>query len=343
MLDIFRSDAFSLTRLTDSILKVPFKPGRIGALRLFRESGITTTSVVIEEKGGQLRLIQTTPRGGPGGTTGATKRKARSFLVPHLQEESKVLADEVQNVRAFGSEDAAQGVQAVIDERLMILRDLHEVTLEHHRVGAIKGQILDADGSVLFDLFTEFGVSQQEAELDPAGEVRSQAVNIQRLSERALGAAAITGYRAFCGDAFFDALIEAESVKESLKYQEGAVLRGDLRSGFEYGGITWENYRGRLGKDLADVEDETKDVDGDNVTPFFPDDEAYVVPVGPDIWRTYFAPADFNETVNTVGLPLYAKSAIDQEFQRWTKIHTQSNPLCLCLRPRAVIKVTLAS
>jgi Phage major capsid protein E len=35
------------------------------------------------------------------------------------------------------------------------------VAAEHLRVGAIKGKILDADGSaVIYDLFTEFGVSQ---------------------------------------------------------------------------------------------------------------------------------------------------------------------------------------
>jgi Phage major capsid protein E len=32
--------------------------------------------------------------------------------------------------------------------------------VEHFRIGAIKGQILDADGSaVIYDLFTEFGVA----------------------------------------------------------------------------------------------------------------------------------------------------------------------------------------
>jgi hypothetical protein len=35
-----------------------------------------------------------------------------------------------------------------------------DATLEHLRIGAIKGQILDADGSaVIYDLFTEFGVT----------------------------------------------------------------------------------------------------------------------------------------------------------------------------------------
>jgi hypothetical protein len=67
------------------------------------------------------------------------------------------------------------------------------------------------------------------------------------------------------------------------------------------------------------------------------------VPEGTGIFKTYFAPADFLETVNTVGLPLYAKVAVDPEFGRWARIHTQSNPLALCLRPRAVIRITGAS
>jgi hypothetical protein len=167
-------------------------------------------------------------------------------------------------------------------------------------------------------------------------------VAIQRKIEGAIGAEVISEYRAFCGDDFFDALVEADSVKESLKYQESALLRGNLRSGFEYGGIVWENYRGRLGKDLADVDDETKDVDGDTVTPFIAADEAYVAPVGTNLFKTYFAPADFIETVNSPGLPVYAKQVAD-EFNRMVKLHTQSNPLAICLRPRTVIKVTQAS
>ncbi len=326
MLDIFRTDAFSLTSLTDAILKVPYKPGRIGSLGLFRERGITTTSVIIEEKDGRLSLIQTSPRGGPASTIGNQKRTARSFVVPHLERESTILADEVQNVRAFGSPDAAQGVQQVVNERLTDLRAMHEVTLEHLRAGAIKGLVLDADGSTLLDLFTGFNVSQSTAEFDLTADVRSQTVAVQRTVEGVLGAEVVSGYRAFCGDEFFDALIEAESVKESLKYQESAVLRGDLRSGFLYGGVTFENYRGSLGG-----------------TPFIASDEAYVFPQGTSIFATYFAPADFVETVNTVGLPIYAKQAVDDEFNRWVKIHTQSNPLSICLRPDAVVKVTLAT
>lgn len=329
ILDVFRTDAFGVVSLTDAILKAPYKPGRIGQLGLFRSRGITTTTAVVEEKDGRLSLIPTSPRGGPASHIGAEKRTARSFVVPHLERDSTIMADEVQNVRAFGSENTTDAVQALVTERLADLRAMHEVTLEHMRAGAIKGIVVDSDGSTpIHNLFTEFNVVQQTATLNITANagIRSDIVAAQRLVEAELGAEPISGYRAFCGAGFFDSFVEAADVKASLQYQESALLRGDLRSGFQFGGVTWENYRGSVGG-----------VD------FFPTDEAYLFPEGANIFATYFAPADYIETVNTVGLPIYAKQSIDQELQRWAKIHSQSNPLSICTRPRAVIKLTLTT
>src|SRR5574340_1129216 len=64
MLDVFRSDAFSAVSLTASILKAPYKPGRIGGLKLFTEGGIRTNPAVVAEEAGALTLIATSPRGG---------------------------------------------------------------------------------------------------------------------------------------------------------------------------------------------------------------------------------------------------------------------------------------
>ncbi|MEZ5455082.1 MAG: major capsid protein [Lysobacteraceae bacterium] len=67
-----------------------------------------------------------------------------------------------------------------------------------------------------------------------------------------------------------------------------------------------------------------------------------VFPTGTiDTFATYFAPADFNETVNTLGQPLYAKQE-PRKFDRGTDLHTQSNPLPMCHRPGVLIKLTSA-
>jgi hypothetical protein len=95
------------------------------------------------------------------------------------------------------------------------------------------------------------------------------------------------------------------------------VLRTDLRSGFEFGGITWENYRGRVGS-----------------TDFFPTLQAYVVPEGTSIFSTEVRAGGLHRAVNTLGLPLYAKMVSDPSgLNRFVKLHTQSNPLALCTAP----------
>lgn len=331
-LDIFNSNAFSLTSLTDAINKVPFVPGRLGQLGIFDESGVSTTSVVIEEREGSLTLIETSARGAPARQNQHNKRKARSLVVPHIALEDTILADEVQNVRAFGSDSMLDGVQNVVNFRLAEMARKHDATLEHLRIGAIKGQVLDADGStVLYDLFAEFGVTaygEIDFDLDNAsptpGAVKKKCHDIKRKVEDELGAAPYDHIHAFCSQSFFDDLVtHSEVTKAYDRYLDSAFLRaGQARGAFEYAGITFEEYRGKVGS-----------VD------FIPEGKAHFFPVGvPGLFRQYNAPADFVETVNTIGLPRYAKQAIDDEFGRWVKLHTQSNPLPICTRPKTLIK-----
>src|SRR5688500_12287459 len=66
--------------LTDAINKMPYLPGRIGQLGLFREQGVSTTSVMIEEREGSLNFVETTARGAPAIQNTTNKRKARSLV-----------------------------------------------------------------------------------------------------------------------------------------------------------------------------------------------------------------------------------------------------------------------
>ena len=118
-----------------------------------------------------------------------------------------ILADEVQNVRAFGSENMLEGVQAVVSQRLTEMATKMDATLEHLRVGAIKGQILDADGTaVIYDLFTEFGVTAHteiDFDLDNAspapGAVKKKCHDIRRKIEDELGVVPYDHIHAMCG------------------------------------------------------------------------------------------------------------------------------------------------
>ncbi len=328
ILDIFGNDAFSMTSLTATINDAPYKPGRIGDMGLFIDAGVNSTTVSVESKNGTLRLLPTKERGAPATQAKGSKRALRDFRLTHIPHDGTILADEVQNVRAFGSTSALEGVRAVVNQRLTDIRANHEVTLEHLRLGAIKGLILDADGSVIYNLFDEFKVQQQthdfafsEDDLD----VRDRCVKMRRKIDDALGVTMYSHLHGFCGAEFYDALVGHSSVKDSYqRYQAGAMLRNDFKEGFHYCNTLWEEYMGQ--------------VEG---VPFIAPDEAYVFPMGSNIFRTWFGPADFVETVNEIGLPLYAKQR-PLDFDKGVQLHTQSNPLPLCLKPRAVIKCTLS-
>jgi hypothetical protein len=334
--DVFNSDPFSLISLTDSINKVPFIPGLLGSLGLFAEQGVATTSVLIEEKDGILYLVENRPRGAAPQQNQTAKRKGRSLVLTHLPVADRINADEIQGVREFGSNDQAQAIQSVVNGRLATMSNSLDATLEHLRIGAIKGQILDSDGtSVIYNLFTEFGVSQEnEVDFDldnanPAGGIlRQKCAAIIRAIAANLGAVPFSGVYALCGDAFFDALIAHIEVRDTYL---GQVQASELRGGyiqagmsfgrFFYGGITFDNYRGKVGAlDYIDT------------------DKAHFFPTGvTGLFKTYFAPANYMETVNTIGLPKYAKVSPDSQFQKWVDIEAQSNPLPICIRPKVLM------
>lgn len=331
-LDIFNNDAFSVSSLTKAINDTPYMPGRIGALGLFSEEGISTTSLMIERQGTTLSLVPNTARGAPAAPKGSDKRTMMSIATTHLPQRASVLADEVQGIRAFGTQTELQTVQGIVEKRLAKMRRDIDVTMEFQRIGAIKGQILDADGStVLLDLNSTFGTTQGTKSLvlgTATTNVRNKIIEARRLVEVALGNLMYSGLRCLCSAQFFDALVSHAKVESTYERyqiagQVGEVLRSDLRAGFVYGGVIFEEYRGTIGG-----------ID------FIAPGEAYMIPEGvADMFLTNFAPADYMETVNTMGLPYYAKQQL-MDFNKGILIESQSNPISICTRPNAVIKIT---
>jgi Phage major capsid protein E len=338
--DIFNDDAFTLVSLTAAINNIDHVPGRAGDLVFAGVGeGVASISVAIESKDEALTLIQTSLRGAPAPKETRDKGKLRHLGIPQIKLEETIGAHSIQGVRQFGSTDQLLGVQTVVNQQMAKMTNRHDLTLEYHRLGALQGQILDADGALLLDLFEAFGVDPHpEADfsflLDDATEqpaVRTKAAEVRRLMTRSAKTVIPTGARiwAFCGDEFFDALLEHPSIKEVYKGYEVAERRlGSTYVGgiFEFGDIFWENYTGT----------------DDNSTVAIAPDECQFFWVGvPGLYAEYFAPADFLDTVNTVGLPRYARMAPDTRFNQYVELHTQQNPLPLCLRPKTLLRGSL--
>jgi len=329
----FQHPGFSMTSLTAAINLLPNRYGRLQQLGLFPTKPVRTRQILVEEKAGKLNLLPTRPPGSPGTVGNRGQRKIRSFVIPHIPHDDVVLPEEVQGLRAFGSETEMMSVAMVMAEHLDTMRSKHAITLEHLRMGALKGEILDADGSVIANLFDEFDITPKEIsfELGSAStNIKAKCYELSRAIEDSLMGEFMTGIRVLCSPEWFTAFTTHAKVEKAYEnWQQGAVLINDMRSGFTFSNISFEEYRGQA-----------SDADG-NVRRFIAAGEAHAFPLGTvDTFSTYFAPADFNETVNTLGQELYAKQE-PRKFERGTDIHTQSNPLPMCHRPGVLVKLKL--
>jgi hypothetical protein len=331
--NVHSGDPFSLESLTAAVNQEHYRPGQIGASGLFEEDSVSTTVVSVELRDGKLALVEPSARGGPGETTDDETRTKVPFEVSHYQRDDTIYADEVQNVRAFGSENTAEMVEDRVNRKAQRHAADLTMTLEHQRVGAIKGNVTSKSGKVLINLYTAFGIAVPASvslELDvDATLVPSLFQDVVYSVEDALDEP-YSGIRVFTGRDFHKALWNHKSVREQFVINSGAVvLRQDVPDVFTFGGAIWERYKtgARATADLG--------------APYIAANEGRLVVEGVhDLFLTRFAPADYNETVNTPGLPFYSR-AIEKRNGKGYDLEVQMNSLSLCTRPQVLRTLTL--
>lgn len=325
VIDPFKATGYDLAELSKALELVPYTPSRISQMGLFEPEGVSTSTIMLEEMQGRLMLLKSAPRGAPGQPVGADRRKIRSVAIPHFPVEEYVSAESVQGIREFGSPSAAQTFENAVLRKLRQIRRAIELTWEWMRMGALHGIVYDGDTTtVIANLFTLFEIQQVSVDFKlgtSTTDIRSKCIEVLRAVDEGLGDGAYEHVHAFCGSTFFDRLVGHADTKESFKYQEGMKNRSDVRRGFIYGDIVFEEYRGKVGG-----------------KPFVNKEECRFFPVGvAGLYTNYFAPAHYKETVNTVGQPMYAKQ-IPRPDNSGDDIQAQTNPLPIVNRPAVLIR-----
>lgn len=336
MLDIFHSDAFSIVRLSIRMNDLPYVPGQISGSGLFSTSGIDTLFVGLEMRAETLALVGYSARGGPGEVRKIDEGKLKLIPVPHLQRDDSLQADEVLGRRAFGTDDQFETVLSRIDMKGRYhFRDL-DMTLEHQRVGAIKGIVVDKNGGVLIDTFQEFHIDPPAPiviGLDtPTAIIRDRLLDVTLALEATLDAP-YTGIEAWCGATFWRKLINHKSVRETwLNTMYASELRSQMpgvnvTDAFEFGGITWRRYK--TGRRATDA--------NRGVAYIAANEARFVLQGVPDLFITRFGPADYMETVNQMGLPRYAKQFAFPN-DKGIGLEFQMNPISVCTRPQTLLR-----
>ena len=299
---------FECTEMTAAVNKLParsffFKP-------LFEVRGVKTTTVSLDIRKGRIVLIGDSERNtAPESLAGrGAKREWKHLSCAHLAQSDTLAPEDLQNVRAFGSTEPIS-VAAVYNDKMQQLKDNLAATLEFHRLGAIKGVVLDADGTtVLHDIFNTFGAAKKTLDIsfpktaaDDANPILTSILKAKRHVEAAM---------------------VREYFERWLSNRENFGNNDYRKRGFPYGGLTFV---------------ERSDVVGGQT--MVAAKKGHVYPVGPGIFKQYHAPADWMETVNTIGLEYYAR--MDEKPKgRGFDLEVQSNPLTLCTFPEALVELT---
>ena len=329
-MNIFQQDAFSTIQLTTAVERNPFNPTGLGDLGIFEDAPVRTEAMMVEERDGQLVIIPFSERGQEGTQRTTEKRKARFFDIPRIMHADTITARELQGIRAFGTESELMQLEAEVARRLSGPTGLQsnvEYTWEYHRLAAVQGLLLDADGSVKYDFAAEFGRSLP-AEINfnlaanVAGSLRPIINTMARSMARASKGAMIPSSRivGLCGDDFYDKLTTHTDVEKTyLNWAAAADLReGGAFQMLPFAGVDWVNYRGS----------------DDASTIAVPHDKVKFFPRGaPGVFQRGLAPGESFEWVNTPGKPMYVIPIMDKDRNSWWKMEVYSYPLHICTRP----------
>lgn len=322
---------YGVTALTEAINKLPATPTIIRELNIFKPDYRTTTSVNVAAKQGQLVLVEAVPRGTPGNPVKETLGDSQSFNMLHLPKNDIVLADDVQNVKAWGTENTASTVAEKVNDKMASMKADLEYSREYYMLQALMGKVYNADGStVLYDIYQRFGLIRKTHTIklsDQALAVGKILDGIKTAQGKLRNGEVVNGWTVLASPSFMQEFVYHPKIVDIYnRVQEAKVYReGNTNVSFSHMNVDFVQY--------------------DHVFPnsvTIPDGEAIILPKGTvNTFREYFAPANLNGAVNTKALPYYA-SRVELPHGIGWDLYAQTNPLPLLLRPElvATIKMT---
>lgn len=340
---------FSFRELTSAINVFPRSWSLIQSLGVFGAvpTPIDSTFVTVYQSKTGLGLIPAKSRNGDTNHIIGQRDKQITIQVPHLPLDDAINPEDMQNLLMFQANatnqamDPATNFQQKVVQKLQVLSRSHDFTHEYYRAKALNGFIKDADGTTLVDLYTLFGLTR--ANFVKAVDLGTSTTDVRgiysdtnelvldKASDDSVGLVQsgfnVTSY-ALCSQAYWNLLINHDTVKDAYQFQQGLQnqpLTQDLKqTGFIFGGVWHFLYTAK------------DPVSGDL---FVPAKSAFLFPAGTsNSFEEYAAPANYNDTVNTMGQEKYAK-IVPAANDKGAKLESQSNRLALAKRPDTMFEM----
>ena len=196
----------------------------------------------------------------------------------------------------------------VMERKLTRMRSKHAQTREFMEVNALKGIIRDGSGATLYDYFSEFALSRQQVDFTlgtATTNVQAKIREVLRKVEVELKGETMTSVLALVSPEFFDKLISHAKVEQAYNISPRPALSrsGKTSAAASPSPASCSRNTGAT-VTLSTGATET----------LIPAGEGIAFPLGTmDTFVTYGAPANLIETVNTLGVPMYARQLARQD------------------------------
>lgn len=337
---------YTATDLTEQINRIPNSYGLLRAMGLFGlGTSMISTIVELTIEDGVLRVLPAKDRGGPG-TPGERETGKKVFLeIPHFPDLDLITPQDIQNLMVIQARTKRPAtVDDELAKRLKVIRNNHDITLEYLRMGALKGLILDGNGTTLYDLYDVFDIDKVTVDFvlgTEATDIISKCDEVFQSVATNLKGETMSRVEMLVDSTFFNKLIQHPNVSKywtsnqqgvaALAQMERTQLGGQWGRIFDFQNILFREYYGAA---------PTRDGGGNKVsTPFLAANYGVAYPGGTQsMFETFFAPADDIRFVNTPGQDIYISPEV-LKHGAGIELKSQSNPLAICKRIEATVEV----
>lgn len=326
----WENDAFAQATLTDEVNRNPVSARQVSSMG-WEERGVTTTTIAIDLKDGGLDIVDAAPYNGVPTELTLSDGESIPLNIPSHPARSVLYAAEVANRRAHGTTDA-ETIEARKAEHYVKHNQVHALTHEVDRIGALQGLVPKRAGGVKYNLGEAFGRAPYvttadfaNVNFDPVDFFRSL-VDLQ--GEKADGAM-IEGWDVLVDSTRMRALSTNKFIRDIWKAWQSTLITADMRT------RGWEITEGVFVKQYMN----NANVPGsDPIRKIFPA-QMLVVPRIAGNLQTRFAPRQDFEYVGTEGIPVYMLGTPTTRNEA-LELYSESNHVHYVKRPELTSIVT---
>lgn len=333
---------------SDEIKEVPNQYGLLNGSALFTGRGVSGESVLFDRTDDSIQLLGDSDRRGAAPSKEKGERSETFALpLPYFNVTDRVVGTDIQGARKIGTPDEVAVAAEIIADKMQSMRMSADLTREYMKVQAIKGKTVTPSGTVLADMFAQFGLSRDDFKIDfdlgTAGtDVGAKVSQLKRaVAKGAKAGGALGRIEVMCSPEFFDKLVSHVSVEEAFKYYTSTVnpLRDDLQRMEKWGVVDTFMFKGVM---------------------FYAYDAEFILPTGateraisasteteggysivtgmPNTYRAAFGPANTISGANKQGQEMYFYEYPDPR-DKFVELELEMAPLYWLTKPQLSYKL----